>query len=598
MSGLYEASLYRKIIRSILEELKSEKEKAKNEGHESKGEIKTKEQQTIFYKRIHQLYAVLVGNLKLPRTREGIPEPPRTVWEDVNNLVKAPGLLAKLTKHANPSTEEHVRPKPKEQVLVTSEDHVELEGDEQISFHSEYRKITETRLKGMLGCQASFGAAVGAPVVFFVGSFLFGVISNLTVVGDNDTAHALAFGQWWMTIPHVAIVSGCLLAGNNPNTLEVIVSSLPNGPWEERDPPKSKFRKVYQPFYSSVYLPVEMWARGRTKRAWIDKLLDTYGPSFPSTDVEGNGKHTKGKSKEGEFHLTLMDWVVLVAITLSLMGLPFVLAFLTSYYTPAVGLSCRTLTFLLYFVFQICFGIVWVSDFFFRFHRTQHIQWLPFAFREEVEMNRDGNGKEKEKAGGEKNGSADVRKLVKRRNAPTWFGLLLAFLVLGSLFTTVVGTFLQILGVYRNCLCDIPIGRWYSGDFTLAISTNTKDDIYFATKFWLPTGVASIILLIVVCYIGWWYQRHWRSQFRDVVQQLLYPELPKEPKPKAETKNRRGRNARKNTTPGDTTNDPTKGVLAAVKTSMDDTPAATASTEKKQPQDTVTENKGDEIIQG
>jgi len=233
---------------------------------------------------------------------------------------------------------------------------------------------------------------------------------------------------------------------------------------------------------------------------------------------------------------------------------------------------------------------------------------LPFAFKKEVETKGEGNGKEKEKAVSEKNGSADGTKLVERRNAPTWFGLLLAFLVLGSLFTTVVGTFLQIIGVYRNCLCDIPIGNWRNGDFTLAISTNTKDDIYFATKFWLPTGVTSVVLLIVVCYIGWWYQRHWRSQFRDVIQQLLYPES-KEPKPKPEstpktntrTRLRWRRNAPKNTTLDaldDTTNDPTKGAITAEKPSADDTQAAPASTRKKEPETTTTESKVDEITQG
>lgn len=582
MSGVYEASLDRKIITSILQELKIEREEnekkgeTKKEGVGPKGKIGLGAQQALFYKRIHQLYVVLVGNLKLPRTKEDIPEPLYTVWKDVNNLVKPPELLTKLPEHANQSTEEHVDRKSKEQVNVTSEDCVEPNDDEQFLPNSEYRKITETRLKGMLGCQASFGAAVGAPVVFFVGSFLFGVISNLTVVGDNDTAHALAFGQWWMTIPHVAIVSGCLLAGNNPNTLEVIVASLRKGPSGENDTPGPEgFRKVYQPFYRSIYVPVEMWARGRTKQAWIDRLLIKYGPSPYSTDVEGKGK-------KGEFHLTPMDWVFLVAITSSLMVLPFVLAFLTSYYTPAIGLSCRTLTFLLYFVFQVLFGIVWVSDFFFRFRRTRHIKRLPFAFKK-GKTKEEGNGKEKEKEDGAKNGSADRKESTKRRNAPTCFGLLLTFLVLGSLFTTVVGTFLQILGVYRNCLCDIPIGSWRNGDFTLAISTNTKDDIYFATKFWLPTGVASIVLLIVVCYIGWWYQRHWRSQFRVVVQQLLYPEASKEPERKAESILK--------------TNDSTKGAIFE-KRSADGSPLVPTPAEKKEPETTTTENKDDEITQG
>jgi hypothetical protein len=38
--------------------------------------------------------------------------------------------------------------------------------------------------------------AVGVPIVFFAGSFLYTVFDTLSSLGDNDTAHALAFGMW------------------------------------------------------------------------------------------------------------------------------------------------------------------------------------------------------------------------------------------------------------------------------------------------------------------------------------------------------------------------------------------------------------------
>jgi hypothetical protein len=72
-----------------------------------------------------------------------------------------------------------------------------------------------------------------------------------------------------------------------------------------------------------------------------------------------------------------------------------------------------------------------------------------------------------------------------RKNARTLMGLLLGFMFLGSMFTTVIGTFLQILSVYRNCLCSIPINYWVSGDCALDISTNTADAIRLAKVFWL-----------------------------------------------------------------------------------------------------------------
>ncbi len=97
----------------------------------------------------------------------------------------------------------------------------------------------------MLWCQASFGAAIGAPVVFFLGSFFVSVFGNLSTVGDNDTSHALAFGMWWIAMLAVAIVAGCLLAGNIPNKLEVIVYGL--SPWDTFVAPRTIAPAIVSP---------------------------------------------------------------------------------------------------------------------------------------------------------------------------------------------------------------------------------------------------------------------------------------------------------------------------------------------------------------
>lgn len=326
------------------------------------------------------------------------------------------------------------------------------------------------------------------------------------------------------TIPHVAIVAGCLLAGNNPNTLEIIVSSEKGGPWEGSDVKARRgFRKFYLPYYQSVYVPVEMWARGKNKKLWIDELFFRYGATPTSKDAEGRGKHVARHNK-GEFHFDLWDWIWMVNITIGLMVLPFALAFLTSYYTPTVGISCRTFTFLMYFIFQICLGTIWLFDFFTPFAWTKHVSWLPFGtITEERPIKLE--GKDNKSMMDEDMPHGEVTEIIKRirNNAPTTMGFLLGFFFLGSMFTTVIGTFLQILGVYRNCLCSIPISYWMNGDYLLDISTNTAQAIRLANVFWVPTGIASIVLMIITCYIGWWYQRHWRHQFNSAVKALLEP---------------------------------------------------------------------------
>ena len=50
---------------------------------------------------------------------------------------------------------------------------------------------TKTRLRTMLAAQYSFGVTVGAPVVFFCGSFVYTLVDNMGNLGDNSTSHAL-----------------------------------------------------------------------------------------------------------------------------------------------------------------------------------------------------------------------------------------------------------------------------------------------------------------------------------------------------------------------------------------------------------------------
>jgi hypothetical protein len=48
----------------------------------------------------------------------------------------------------------------------------------------------------MLILHESFGSTIGAPVVFFAGSFIYTLVDTLSKLGDNDTSHALGFGMW------------------------------------------------------------------------------------------------------------------------------------------------------------------------------------------------------------------------------------------------------------------------------------------------------------------------------------------------------------------------------------------------------------------
>jgi len=505
LSGLYEATIDRQFLRAIKKDVLRYQE----------SNTKKNNPDRVKYQ-IHLLYAVLVGNLKPRKYSKDQPTEDSEVhveraWADVEHLIE----------DLDPAPEEKAKKYEKE------------------------KEKTGARLKTMLACQASFGASIGAPVAFYLGSFLFSIFGNHSKLGDSDVSLSLAFGEWWMTIPHVAIVSGCLLAGNNPNTLEAIVSgidkripSMTNSPPTNNDPAmsnslptkhnlamnvdpatnndtstkkkkKSKYHEgVLATFYASVYQPVWMWERGRNKQNWFKEVQSQYPQMFTAhTDPEGThfkgpGSNVPALSNTPEPKNALLSWLqklwrdhlitpqlkdipkvggfqwIFLLLTASiLIVIPFVLAYVTSFYTPTIGLSCRTFTFVLYFVFQSLLTMVWLYDFVVNPHEGA---------------------------------------------SKSIFVYLLAWIFFsGSCFTAIIGTFMQIVGVYRNCLCNIPMGYWGSLDFHFPVSTNTAEGIYYAGLYWLSTGIASICTLVIFCYFGWWYQRHWRSRFDDVVDKIL-----------------------------------------------------------------------------
>lgn len=241
---------------------------------------------------------------------------------------------------------------------------------------------TKTRLRTMLQCQYSFGSVVGAPVVFFLGGFFFAYFSSLENLGDEYIAESIAFGSWYMIIPHIAIVSGLLLAGNNPSILEGVFAT-------ERDAQADDDSATtyilfgllrFELAYPSCYKVAWQWQRGHTKKQWINQLLRTYkrrahdrdcndeysgishasvatgnrsGPILPRTTGQCIVHDNYLEDLRARTSLSPLDWFHILSLTLLLLGVPFVLAFVNAYFQTPIGLACHTLTFTVYFCIQI-----------------------------------------------------------------------------------------------------------------------------------------------------------------------------------------------------------------------------------------------------
>ena len=113
---------------------------------------------------------------------------------------------------------------------------------------------------------------MGAPVIFFLGGIVFALLQSLPDL-DVDMAIGLAFGQWYMTVPHIAIISSLLLAGNNPNIVEGIFAAESDEDPDGRGVLGIRFALAYRSRYKAAW----QWRRGHTKKQWINMIIDKYG---------------------------------------------------------------------------------------------------------------------------------------------------------------------------------------------------------------------------------------------------------------------------------------------------------------------------------
>lgn len=78
-----------------------------------------------------------------------------------------------------------------------------------------------------------------------------------------------------MILPHIAIVSGLLLAGNNPNTLEGVLAHEIGSIEDIYSAAEHRnfLNKYFELAYESRYRPQWLWFRGRSKREWIERVI-------------------------------------------------------------------------------------------------------------------------------------------------------------------------------------------------------------------------------------------------------------------------------------------------------------------------------------
>ena len=387
-----------------------------------------------------------------------------------------------------------------------------------------------SRLTRLVTSQLPFGAIVGAPVVFYLGAFIYTVLDLLDNPSDQDRAISIAYGVEWMIIVHVAIVSGTLLASNNPSPVTLLVGRLREGKGPR--PARGLLERVFPPVYAGAFGTVSMWRRGVNKRAWLERTRAW-------REVDGFQRQVA---------MGAWDWALVGVFTFVLISLPAAAGAFVSWRTPPVGFSCRSLSFVLYMGWEIVLTpvyfvwleargekgvIAWCWEVVEGVKGGSSRMWLPprlksvprrvgGAAKNPME---EGNGQEVEMVGvvvrgtGAKRPEEHVTEMATSESkcwslaSQVW--LLLAFLVVFTMavFTSIVLTLMQIIGVYRNCFCYVTTDYWFRlNEAAVDVATDT-DGQRHSSRGWIAVGITATVFMAVCALLAWWFQRYIRGLY-------------------------------------------------------------------------------------
>jgi len=308
--------------------------------------------------------------------------------------------------------------------------------------------------------QLPFATQVGVPLIFYIGAFVYSLVDAQQRLGDNDTAHSIAFGLWYFTIVLVAIVSCVMLGVGSPQVIEGLLA--------DHDLTNEGYKLKW---LSERRLELERWS--------ALTLQTSSGLILPTNPVYRDifDLHYANRA-------AFTGWLTL--------AVPCSLAIAVSYHTPEIGFSCRSTTVLSY----ICAETFLI------------LLWLPHS-------------------------SPSVRKAQakarKDKNWLKWLGIRLisaTYYVTGILafLITIAGTIMQLLGVYRNCICKaglywgLPTTRDRSPARVL-VSTDTAES-RDAAAIWMGCGIAGVVWIATLCFVGAWHRLRMRQRCLNLIDDI------------------------------------------------------------------------------
>lgn len=346
---------------------------------------------------------------------------------------------------------------------------------------------TQSHLNSISNSQTAFGSSVGIPGLFFLAGLLYNALSiNLS---SATGANWVPFAIFWLVLLLVAVVSGTVLAGNNPAAVSVLIATGLGAP----TPPRAwwVFLKDY---YEGELHPVSIWARGHTKRKWLDASSAVQKHNWLRDNVT----------------ITPLRWTLITGIALAFLLFPTAMAYSWAYYISAPRMGCRTLTYAVYMALQSYLTLITL---YLSVKRQSYLEIL--AQRPWKATTNQGFP----------NQSTATRLL----HTLSWAIFLVLFpilAVIGSVIVVLPGSIFQIFGVYNNCLCQSDVRKWFlpaSQRLTWIASELSLEAVTRLEGVTSGMTWGTVVVVGLIVYAGWWYQRVLRASVGRAVLSLDRP---------------------------------------------------------------------------
>ncbi|EPE24743.1 hypothetical protein GLAREA_08596 [Glarea lozoyensis ATCC 20868] len=331
-----------------------------------------------------------------------------------------------------------------------------------------FSRDLEAAIRAVCDARISFINGLLLPiVVHFVttGAAFYQAYNKL---GDNDTAHSLAYGALYSWLLIVVVVGNCVAASANAKVVATAV--------------KNQFtlggsRVPLRRWYTNV---VE-WECGLTDIGVSTRLSRRMGKSDVAASTNAFGPRFYLRFAIGQF----LSWACVAffgscAITIS-------------YTTPTVGWGCRSLNHLLYIVFSALVALFQVV--------RQHLA-IKYTPRQDVaEQIAEKQDTKKRYVEGENDGLM-ASNISESKTSPyirisrIIYGVLVGI----NAFILICGTIFHFVGLYRSNSCSAIFTKPSSAVIQLAKHTQLHLDQ--ARRYWWSTGYVAYCIAWIICAIA------------------------------------------------------------------------------------------------